>query len=178
MSRLTMIAGIILIGASCRVVPHPHYVGPLTGIGLFAGAYLPEKKRAVALCLGSIFLSDIVLGFHKLTPIVYGSIVLTICIGSWLHSRLSPLMVLAAAITGSSVFFLVTNMGVWVLQGCGWGEEAVHPLTFEGLMAVYAAGLPYFYRAMIGDLLYTALFFGGFAIASRSVLIAQEPTHA
>ena len=55
--------------------------------------------------------------------------------------------------TGSVTFFLVSNFGVWAATN-------MYAKTVSGLMACYAAGVPFFRRTLEGDLLYTGVMFG------------------
>jgi len=59
---------------------------------------------------------------------------------------------MGTALAGSISFFLVSNFAVWA----AWD---MYPRTFAGLMVCYDAALPFFRRAVEGDLLYTAIMF-------------------
>ena len=56
--------------------------------------------------------------------------------------------------------FIVTNFGVWALG-------SLYPKTMEGLITCYLAAVPFFRNTLIGDAFYTAVLFGGFALAER-----------
>jgi hypothetical protein len=45
----------------------------------------------------------------------------------------------------------------------------MYPLTGAGLAACFAAALPFFQNSLAGDLFYSALLFGGFALLERKV---------
>jgi hypothetical protein len=62
--------------------------------------------------------------------------------------------VTAAALTSSVSFFLVSNFAVWA----AWPE--MYPRSFSGLLASYAAGLPFFRGTVQSDLFFTLAFFG------------------
>jgi hypothetical protein len=40
----------------------------------------------------------------------------------------------------------------------------MYPMTFDGLLACYVAAIPFFWNTVQGDLLYTAILFGGFRL--------------
>ena len=69
--------------------------------------------------------------------------------------------------TGSVLFFVVTNFGVWLV-----GD--LYPRTLEGLVACYVAGIPFFRNTLAGDLLYAAVLFGGLAVAERRFPVLRE----
>jgi hypothetical protein len=56
----------------------------------------------------------------------------------------------------------------------------MYPLTAGGLAACYIAAIPFFQNTMTGDLFYTGLLFGGFALAEHLMpsLRAREPQPA
>jgi hypothetical protein len=77
---------------------------------------------------------------------------------------------MGSALAGSVVFFLVSNFAVWA----AWGD--LYPMTFAGLMTCYAAGLPFFRRAVEGDLLFTAAMFAApVVLHSLSVRLRKSP---
>ena len=55
------------------------------------------------------------------------------------------------------LFYIVTNFGMWLFSG-------IYPRTLAGLEACYVAAIPFFQNTVAGDLVYTALLFGGFAL--------------
>jgi hypothetical protein len=67
-----------------------------------------------------------------------------------------------AAVASSVLFFLITNFGTWTLSG-------MYPMTASGLAACYVAAIPFFQNTIAGDLFYSGLLFGGFALLERAV---------
>jgi hypothetical protein len=59
----------------------------------------------------------------------------------------------AASLVASVSFFLISNFMVWVV----WDMYAKN---FGGLLACYAAALPFFRNTVTGDLVFSAVFFG------------------
>jgi hypothetical protein len=76
-----------------------------------------------------------------------------IWLGTQLRNNAKPVRVLGAALAGSVSFFLLSNFAVWAV----WHD--MYPMTFAGLMACYDAGLPFFRRALEGDLIFTSAMF-------------------
>ena len=56
------------------------------------------------------------------------------------------------------LFFTVTNLAVWAFSG-------MYPDTGTGLVACYAAALPFFQNTLAGDLWFSTILFGGMALA-------------
>ncbi len=167
-ARFAVLLGFVLVAAASRLVPHPPNLTPIAAMALFGGAYFPDKRAAFLLPLAAMFLSDLVLGLHRGWPVVYGSFMLIVCIGFWLRWRRTALRVACAAVASSVLFFVVTNFDVWA-----WGS--MYPKTSEGLLACYAAAIPFFRNTLTGDVLYSAALFGGFALLERWWPAVREP---
>ena len=87
---------------------------------------------------------------------------LNVWIGSRLRQTENPLAIGGAALAGSVQFFLLTNLP-WLCPSCGY------PAGFSGVIASYAAGVPFFWRTLGSDLLYAGVLFGLHAWLSRTV---------
>jgi hypothetical protein len=173
--RLMLVATMILAAAASRLLPHPPNMTSVAAIALFGGAMLSDKRLAFVVTLGALFLSDLVLGFHNQMLAVYGSFSLVVCLGLWLQSRRSAFTIAGAAMASSILFFIVVDFGIWAM-----GD--MYPRTLAGLIACYTAALPFLRNQMMGDLLYTAVLFGGFALLERQFpalrMEAAEPVAA
>ena len=152
---------LVLAGAVSRLVPHPPNVAAVAAISLVGGLYL-DKRLALALPLGAMILSDLVIGFHGLTFYVYGGFVLTGLIGIMLRRVNRPGALAAGSLTASILFYIITNAGVWLN-----GDGTTYPKTVEGLLMCYAAAIPFFRNSLVGDLAYTGLLAGIFELAIR-----------
>jgi hypothetical protein len=160
-ARLVALLTAIFAAAALRLVPHPPNFSPIAAMALFAGAYMPRKLLAFVAPFGALILSDIALGgFYPGMNFVYLSFALTVLIGWAVASRKTPLIIGGAAMAGSILFFILTNFGMWLFSG-------IYPVTQAGLVACYVAAIPFFQNTLAGDLFYTALLFGGFALAER-----------
>jgi hypothetical protein len=153
-----MLAAMILVAAISRLIPHPPNFTPIAAIALFGGAQFSSKRAAFLVPLIGLFLSDLVLGFYPITPVVYGSFALTVCLGFLLRQQRNALQVAGATIAGALLFFILTNFGVWVF-------ETLYPKTMVGFAECYALAIPFFWNTLLSSLLYSAILFGGLALA-------------
>jgi hypothetical protein len=158
--RFLVLASMILAAAASRLIPHPPNMTSLTAVALFGGAYFSDRRLAFLVPLSALFFSDLILGFYHHMEVVYLSFALIVAIGLWLQKRRTVLPIAGAALVSSVLFFVLTNFGVWAF-------DAFYPKTLEGLIACYVAAIPFFRNTLIGDLLYTAVLFGGFAMFER-----------
>ncbi|MFL6787246.1 MAG: DUF6580 family putative transport protein [Sphingomicrobium sp.] len=159
-ARVAAILTAIFVAAALRLVPHPPNFTPIAAMALFGGAQLGRRALAFAAPLGALLLSDAVIGFHSGMPYVYGSVALIVLIGWAIAKRVAALTVASAAVASSVLFFVVTNFGTWAT-----GE--LYPSTLAGLSACYVAAIPFFQNTLAGDLVYSCLLFGGFALLER-----------
>ena len=162
-ARLLALLAAIVAAAALRLVPHPPNFTPIGAMALFSGAYL-GRRGAISLVapLSALFLSDLVLGFYRGMPTVYFSVALIVIIGWMALKRVSPIRVGGAAIASSVLFFVITNFGMWLFSG-------IYPLTMAGLAACYVAAIPFFQNTLAGDLFFSGLLFGGFALLERAL---------
>jgi hypothetical protein len=156
--RFTVLIGMIFTATASRLIPHPPNFTPLTAMALFGGACFTDKRAAFFVPLIGLFLSDLVLGFYALMPVVYGSFALTVCLGFWLRQQRNALQVTSATIAGAVLFFILTNFGVWAF-------DSLYPKTMAGFAGCYALAIPFFWNTLLSSLLYSAMLFGGLAIA-------------
>jgi hypothetical protein len=162
LTRVGAIAAAIIGAAALRLVPHPPNFAPIGAMALFSGAYFRRTWQAFAVPLAALFLSDAVIGFYPHMEFVYGSFALIVALGFVSLRRISPLRVGAAAIAGSVLFYLITNFGVWLYFG-------TYAHTAGGLAECYIAAIPFFQNTIAGDLFYSAIVFGGFALIERGI---------
>jgi hypothetical protein len=162
-ARLLTLVLAIFAAAAMRLLPHPPNFSPIAAMALFSGAYLPKRALAFVAPFGALILSDLFLGgFYAGIGFVYASFALTVLIGWALARRKTVLTIAGAALASSLLFFVLTNFGMWLFSG-------FYPLTWGGLAACYVAAIPFFQNTLAGDLFFTALLFGGFALAERLV---------
>ena len=61
----------VLPNSLTRLVPHPPNFAPITAMSLFAGAYFTRKQLAFIVPLLAMLISDLFLGFYKISIFVY-----------------------------------------------------------------------------------------------------------
>jgi hypothetical protein len=119
-----------------------------------------DRRLAFLFPLLVMFTTDALIGFNKLTPLVYASFLISVGIGQLLRGKRSIPRVAGATSLGALQFFLITNFGVWAFLNS-------YPHSLTGLAACYLAGIPFFWNTVAGDAAYAILLFGSFALAER-----------
>jgi len=164
---------IFAVLARMPFVPHPWNFTPIAAALLYFGARGSRRQLWVPLVLlaaSDVILDRFVYSYaftwdHFVTWAWYAAI---LWLGTALRENSNWLRIGAAALASSVSFFLVSNFAVWA----AWN---MYPKTLSGLVTCYAAGLPFFRRALAGDMLFTALAFGLPAVAAVLALSAHKP---
>jgi hypothetical protein len=141
--EMRVVFGLVVVALLTRLLPHPPNFAPITSIALFTGFHFVNKRLALFIPLICMFLTDLILGVHSLMPIIYLSFVLISMIGLKAKS-----LSLGAVLSASSLFFIVSNLGVWYFY---------YPLTWAGLSSCFILAIPFFINALMGDLFYTSV---------------------
>ena len=179
--RVLLLIVLVFAAAFSRLVPHLHNAAPVAAMTLFAAAYLPSRRWSVLVPLTAMFLSDVVLYSTKDVAyreqalsnmlFVYSTFAVIALLGQWLRQRVTVGRVIGTTLAGSAVFFLITNFGAWwsLSQPLSATEPAMYSRTLSGLINCYIAGVPFFRGTFAGDLVYSAVLFGGFALLEQVV---------
>ncbi len=157
-----MIYALIIFAALSRLLPHPPNFTPVAGMALFGAALLPNKRLSLLMPVAALLLSDSILGFYGWSGMVsvYGATLLVGILGCFLlrNRTASAGRIATAALSGSVLFFLVTNAACW------WTG---YPHSLAGLSLCFTLALPFFRNEILGTLLSTAVLFGCHALLVR-----------
>jgi len=162
-----LIAGVVSIAG--RFIPHPPNFTPVGAFALFVGVYLARKHRwGLLLPLSVMFLTDLFIGFYnwKLMAAVYFSFFAYGVIGMIVAEKKNVATVIFGGLAGGLFFYLTANFGVWAFTN--W-----YPHTFEGLVLSYTMALPFLRYTLLGNIVFTAVFFGAYEFI-RIVLLNRK----
>jgi hypothetical protein len=169
----------IICGSLLRLIPHPVNFAPVSATALFGGVHL-KKRYALGVPLAIMLVSNYLLlyinpfgnpvaNFSHVQPLgamfysTFGYVLISFAIsgllGLWLRRHYKPSNVAAAAVAASLQFFLITNFGVWA--------AGAYARDLGGLFTSYMMGLPFLQWTLLGDLVYTGVFFGSYELARR-----------
>jgi hypothetical protein len=140
-------------------LPHAWHFTPLAASLLFFGARGSRRQMWIPLvlfCATDVILTKFIysytLTWDQLATWAWYAAILWL--GTNLREKSGPIRVVAAALTSSVSFFLISNFAAWA----AWPQ--MYPRTFGGLMMSYAAGLPFFRGTVESDLFFSIAMFG------------------
>ena len=145
MKQLLICLGIFLSLALSRFIPHPPNFTSLLALSFYVPAILGLRYLPVLLI--SFALTDIVIGYHLGTFYTWGSVFLIGLIANFFSKNLISRM--SGALFGALIFFLVTNLGVWI--------SGMYGFTLEGLITCYTLAIPFFAHSIISTFIFSFL---------------------
>ena len=138
--------GLILVLSFSRLIPHPSNFTPILAVGVFAGFYFRNFILSLFIVISSMFIGDLVIGFHNTMIFTYSSLILAVAIGL-LIKKLNYKAVLFGGLSSSVVFFIVTNFGSWLTL-------EMYEKNLSGLLQSYFMAIPFFHNTLISTLIY------------------------
>ena len=145
MNYLKISLGIFIVLAASRFIPHPPNFTSLIALSFYVPLFL--GKRFIPVLLVCFIITDIFIGFHETVFFTWGSVIF-ISLFSYLFQKNIYLRI-AGVISGSLVFYIISNFGVWSLGSYGY--------SLDGLLICYIAAIPFYTNTLISTILYSAL---------------------
>ncbi len=145
MYYLKISLGIFIVLAASRFIPHPPNFTSLIALSFYVPLFL--GKRFIPVLLVCFIITDIFMGFHETVFFTWGSVIF-ISLFSYLFQKNIYLRI-AGVISGSLVFYIISNFGVWSLGSYGY--------SLDGLLICYIAAIPFYTNTLISTILYSAL---------------------
>ncbi|MBL7739297.1 MAG: hypothetical protein JNK14_08750, partial [Chitinophagaceae bacterium] len=155
---------LVVITTACKFFFGPELAwsgfSPVIAIALFSGFIIKQKDMSFLLPLLALLISDVAIqvlytmgefpypGFYGGQWKNYLILMVSTLIG-WILKGRSYTSLAVGAVAAPTVFFLLSNFGVWMGTA-----EVVYAKTFSGLMTCYTAGLPFYKNALIATLVF------------------------
>lgn len=170
-TNILLAAGLILATAVMRIITaemHIPNITPVAAVGLFGGAVLTDKKYAYLLPLAGLFIADLyfqlftnINGFYGLEQFfVYGGMALVTFLGSKMGT-VNGLKVVGYSLTGSFIFFVVSNFGCYLN---GW-----YGYDLNGLATTYIKAIPFYKYSYAADLVGSIALFGLYFLGRKAI---------
>jgi len=137
--------GIFVALAASRFVPHPPNFTSLLALSFYIPAIL--GVRFLPMLIISFIITDLIIGFHSVTLFTWGSILLIGLTSKFFIANTKTRI--SGVLIGASLFFVITNFGVWSMGSYGY--------TLEGLIACYTLAIPFFGNTIAGTIIFSAV---------------------
>lgn len=160
--RLFALISIVSALALYRILPHPVNFTPVMAAALFAGARFDDTRMAFLTPLLAMLVSDLVIGLHSTMLFVYAGMAFAVACGLLIRRYRGLTPVASATLAGSLGFFAITNFGAWLYS------PELYSRDWAGLAAAYIAAIPFYQNSLLSDAMFSALLFGGWALAERT----------
>lgn len=145
MNYLKILLGILVILSTSRFIPHPPNFTSLMALTFYIPVILGIKFLP-ALLIVFIF-TDILIGLHSTVIFTWGSVLIIGMIS--IYFKKSLLFRFLGVVSGTLIFFVFTNFGVWSLGSYGY--------SLGGLISCYILALPFFGNTLISTLLFSSI---------------------
>jgi hypothetical protein len=145
---------------------------PVAAVGLFAGYYFRSRAVALFVPLAVMVLSNLVIGSYLsrgMELAVYAAMLLPVLLSGVLRRKLSALRVGGCAVASSVLFFVITNSSHWWFMRQHSAAE---------LLQSYVEALPFFRATILGDLFWSGVIFGAYALATWTDYVPRRYARA
>lgn len=167
LTETAVVAALILLSVTARLVWHPAQVAPVAAAALFAGFFLRSRLVALIVPLLAMAISDAFIGTYnlKIMVAVYAGLCLPIAWAHVLRKEISVPRLVGCSLASSVAFFLISNSAEWM-----FGSLYAHDLA--GLQRCFYNALPFFRNTVAGDLLWTSILFAAHGLILNRLRIA------
>ena len=109
--------GLILILAASRLIPHPPNFTPIIAVAIMSSYFFRNIYLSILTLIISMLIADVFIGFYKNMFFVYTSLIIITFIFFRISKKIKYKNLYIFAFFGSLIFYLISNFGVWALDG-------------------------------------------------------------
>ena len=143
---------LILLLIFSRLIPHPPNFTPLIAVAVLSGLLFRNFYLSIFTLLCSMFVSDLIIGFHKNMFFIYVYIIFIGSIFFKLADKINYKNLLIFSFGGAFLFYLLSNFTVWF-------SSDVYSKNLKGLLECYILAIPFFSNTITSTLIYSYVFF-------------------
>jgi hypothetical protein len=145
--------GLILILTLSRIIPHPWNFTPVIAVAIMSGYFFKNVYLSFSILLISMLVADAFLGFYENMIFVYASLLLIAFIFYKISEKINFKNLFIYSFSGSVIFFVISNFGVWALQSPGL-NNLPYELSLSGLVECYILAIPFFPNTFLSTLIF------------------------
>jgi hypothetical protein len=147
--------GIFLALAVSRFIPHPPNFTSLIALSFYVPAIFGISY--IPFVVFALISTDLIIGTHSTILFTWGSVILIGLISKFFLNNF--LKRISGALLGSSIFYIITNFGVWSLGSYGY--------ELNGLISCYIAAIPFFGYTIMSTLFFSLIIEVFYSILSK-----------
>jgi len=154
-----VLLGLIVVAVVSRIIPHYPNFTAMGALAFFGASRIKSIWGSLALVIATMMITDLVINnlvypagefvlMYSGSLFTYAGFAAYVLLGrkaTNMKNGLAPL------VGGSVAFFLLSNFGVFL------SVYSVFPMTWGGLMATYAAAIPFYAPELISTALFSAM---------------------
>ena len=152
---------IALLVISRMISDIPNFTATIALI-MFTSYLIRDKFLSVLVILVSQIISDLYIGIYSSMFFVYGAYFFIALLSPIIMNKLSFKSVLISSLVTPTIFYIVSNFGVWI-------TGSTYPLSLDGLIMCYVAGIPFFDETLLSTVVFSV------TIYVMMKLIVKEP---
>ena len=142
--------GLIVILALSRLIPHPDNFTPIIAIAIMGSYFFNNINLSYLVVLFSMLIADFFIGFYGHVLFVYLPLFLIILVFFKLSKKINFKNLFIFGFTGSLIFFIISNFGVWLVSG-------LYEKNINGLIECYFMAIPFFKNTLMSTLIFSYL---------------------
>tara|TARA_B100000945_G_C20220224_1_gene520271 strand:+ start:189 stop:701 length:513 start_codon:yes stop_codon:yes gene_type:complete len=150
-NNLLIPISLLLIMSFSRLIPHPPNFTPIIAVGILGGYFFKNLNWSLGIVFLSIFLTDLLLGFYPSMLMIYLSLAIIILSFHKLNNLMNFKNLFLYGLSGSVIFFIVSNFGVWMFDG-------LYEKNLEGLIKCYIMAIPFFKNTLFSTIIFSYSF--------------------
>ena len=120
MKLIKISLGIFFALALSRFIPHPPNFTSLIALSFYIPVLFGIKFMPILVI--SFIITDFIIGFHDVTFFTWGSVILICLLSRFFKSNITKRI--SGALLGASLFYLITNFGVWTMGSYGYSFQS------------------------------------------------------
>ena len=145
MKHLKIFLAVLAMLSASRFIPHPPNFTSLLALSFYIP--LVFGTRYILFVIISLFVTDIIIGFHSTMFFTLGSVFIIGIISKFFKKTIFSR--LFGALSGAIIFFILSNFGVW--------SQGYYGFTFSGLIMCYTLALPFFSYSLVSTFIFSAV---------------------
>lgn len=164
---LLFVLALIVLTTACKyfLAEEIEYSGfsPVIAIALFSGMIIKQRKFSFILPLLALLVSDLIIhalflaGEFDFAGIYSGQwknylLLLSVTLIGWLVQAKSYVRVFAGSLIAPTVFYLLSNFGVWL-----GADGVLYSKDFSGLIQCYVAAIPFYKNGLLASVIFLPL---------------------